>query len=110
LLPLDGRGDRRALLKRYNPSAALVDWAWKEYGINALADHVLSKFIDWHIEHNKLPVDLEAIEAAYRNWIRDEATRFARGHNASGNDVVGGSPKRSNPSDLVVSALNRART
>jgi hypothetical protein len=34
---------------------------------------VLGKFIDWHIQNNKLPVDTEAIEAGYRNWIRDEA-------------------------------------
>jgi hypothetical protein len=110
LLPFDGHGDRRALLKRYNPSAALIDWARDQYGINALDDRALGKFIDWRIEHNRLPVDIEAIEAAYKNWIRDEATRFAGGHNPSGNDVVGGSPKRSNPSDLVLSALNRART
>ena len=76
LLPFDGRGDRRALLKRYNPSAALVDWATDQYGINALDDRVLGKFIDWRIEHNKLPVDIEAIEAAYSNWIRDQP-RFA---------------------------------
>ena len=76
LLPFDGHGDRRALLKRYNPSAALVDWARDQYGINALDDLVLGKFIDWRIEHNKLPVDIEAIEAAYSNWIRDQP-RFA---------------------------------
>jgi hypothetical protein len=78
MLPLafNGRGDRRALLKRYNPSAALVDWARDQYGINALDDRVLGKFIDWRIEHDKLPVDIEAIEAAYSNWIRDQP-RFA---------------------------------
>jgi hypothetical protein len=73
LLPFNRRGDRRALLKRYNPSAALVDWAREQYGVNALDDRVLGKFIDWHIKHpDKLPVDIEAIEAAYRNWIRDQ--------------------------------------
>jgi hypothetical protein len=77
---------------------------------NELHARFIGKFIDWRIEHNRLPVDIEAIEAAYKNWIRDEATRFAGGHNPSRNDVVGGSPKRSNPSDLVLSALNRART
>jgi hypothetical protein len=76
LLAFNGRGDRRALLKRYNPSAALVDWARDQYGINALDDRMLGKFIDWRIEHDKLPVDIEAIEAAYSNWIRDQP-RFA---------------------------------
>jgi hypothetical protein len=75
LLPINGGGDRRALLKRYNPSAALVDWAWRKGGIDARADDVLSEFIDWYIEHienNKLPGDMDAIEAAYRRWIRRE--------------------------------------
>ena len=76
LLPFNGRGDRRALLKNYNPSAALVYLAREQHGINALDDRVLSEFIDWHIEHNKLPSDIEAIEAAYRRWIRRER-RFA---------------------------------
>ena len=76
LLPFNGRGDRRALLKGYNPSAALVDWAREQYGINALDDRVLGEFIDWRIEHNDLPGDIEAIEAAYRRWIRREL-RFA---------------------------------
>jgi hypothetical protein len=76
LLPLNGRGDRRALLKSYNPSAALVNWAREQYGINALDDRVLGEFIDWRIEHNDLPGDFEAIEAAYRRWIRREL-RFA---------------------------------
>jgi hypothetical protein len=76
LLPLNGRDDRRSLLKKYNPSAALIDWAREQYGINALDDCVLSEFIDWHIEHNKLPSDIEAIEASYRRWLRREL-RFA---------------------------------
>jgi hypothetical protein len=100
LLPIDGSRERRLkALRSYNPSTAVIEFA-AEFGVNACDPHVLGKFIDWRIAHNKLPADIEAIGAAYRNWIRDEATRFA----------VGGSPKRSNPSDLVESALNRART
>ena len=76
LLPFNRRSDLRALLKNYNPSAALVDLAREQHGINALDDRVLGEFIDWHIEHNKLPSDIEAIEAAYRRWIRRE-WRFA---------------------------------
>jgi hypothetical protein len=76
LPPFNGRSDLRALLKNYNPSAALVDLAREQHGINALDDRVLGEFIDWHIEHNKLPSDIEAIEAAYRRWIRRE-WRFA---------------------------------
>ena len=72
LLPFNRRSDLRALLKNYNPSAALVDLAREQHGINALDDRVLGEFIDWHIEHNKLPRDIEAIEAAYRRWIRRE--------------------------------------
>jgi hypothetical protein len=102
LLPFSGRADRLALLKRFNPPPTLVDWAREERGVNALADHVLGKFIDWRIEKNQLPIDLEAIEAAYRNWIRDEP-RFAAGHN------VRSSPKRPGRSRLSESALNRAR-
>jgi hypothetical protein len=76
LLPFSGRADRRALLKGFNPSAATVDWAREQYDVNALDDRVLGKYIDRRIEKNQLPVDLEACEAGYRNWIRDEA-RFA---------------------------------
>jgi hypothetical protein len=53
-------------LKRYDPSAALVDWAAK-YGINARDDRVLGEFRDLHIRYNHLPTDTEA---AYRRWIR----------------------------------------
>jgi hypothetical protein len=72
LLPINGGGDRMAPLKRYNPSAELVDWA-AELGVNALADGVLGEFIDYHLDHDKLPAD---IEAAYRRWVRREQ-RFA---------------------------------
>jgi hypothetical protein len=72
LLPINGGGDRMAPLKRYNPSAELVDWA-AELGVNALADGVLGEFIDYRLEHDKLPAD---IEAAYRRWVRREQ-RFA---------------------------------
>jgi hypothetical protein len=72
LPPINGGGDRMAPLKRYNPSAELVDWA-AELGVNALADGVLGEFIDYHLDHDKLPAD---IEAAYRRWVRREQ-RFA---------------------------------
>jgi hypothetical protein len=70
-----GGGDRIAPVRRYNPSAALVDWAREQYGINALDDAVLGGFIDWHVEHDVLPGNgsFEAIEAGYRRWIRREA-------------------------------------
>ena len=38
---------------------------------------VLGEFIDWHIQHDNLPRNIEAIEAAYRRWIRREA-RFVQ--------------------------------
>lgn len=77
LLPINGDGDRMAPLRRYNPSAELVDWARELYGISALDERVLGEFIDWHIEHDNLPRNIEAIEAAYRRWIRREA-RFVQ--------------------------------
>jgi DNA-binding Lrp family transcriptional regulator len=69
-----GGGDRIAPVRRYNPSAALVDWAREQYGINALDDAVLGGFIDWHVEHDVLPGNgsFQAIEAGYRRWIRRE--------------------------------------
>ena len=90
-----------AALRAYNPSLATIQFA-AELGVNARDPHVLGKFIDWHIKHDNLPGNFEAIEAAYRNWIRDEP-KFAAGHHARG------SPKRSGRSRLVDSALNRAR-
>jgi DNA-binding MarR family transcriptional regulator len=77
LLPINGGGDRMAPLKRYNPSAELVDWA-AELGVNALADGVLGEFIDYRLEYDKLPAD---IEAAYRRWVRREQ-RFAEQRDA----------------------------
>jgi len=76
LTPINGGGDRMAPLRRYNPSAELLDWASESYSINALDERVLGEFIDWHIEHDNLPGNIGAIEAAYRRWIRREA-RFA---------------------------------
>jgi hypothetical protein len=77
LLPINGGGDRMEPLRRYNPSAELVAWARELYGISALDERVLGEFIDWHIEHDNLPRNIEAIEAAYRRWIRREA-RFVQ--------------------------------
>jgi len=102
LLPIkSGRERRLRALKGYNPSSATIQFA-DELRVNARDPYVLGKFIDWHIAHNNLPDNIEAIDAAYRNWIRDEA-RFAAGHD------TGGSPKRSSRSRMVDSALNRAR-
>jgi hypothetical protein len=67
LLPIDGGGDRMAPLRRFNPSDATVEWAAEHYGLNARDDRILGEFIDWYLEHDELPAD---IEAAYRRWIR----------------------------------------
>jgi hypothetical protein len=73
LLPIDGGGERlRAALRSYNPSAETIDFA-AEHGFNALDAEMLGKFIDWHLERDKVPADADA---AYRNWIRNEP-RFA---------------------------------
>src|SRR5690242_1607370 len=58
-----------APLNRFNPSDATVEWAAERYGINAREPDLLGEFIDYHLEHSKLPED---IEAAYRRWIRRE--------------------------------------
>jgi hypothetical protein len=93
LLPIkSGRERRLRALKGYNPSSATIQFA-DELRVNARDPYVLGKFIDWHIAHNNLPDNIEAIDAAYRNWIRDEA-RFAAGHD------TGGSPKRSSRSRM----------
>jgi DNA-binding MarR family transcriptional regulator len=70
LLPIDGGGNRMAPLKRFNPSDATVEWAAEHYGINAREERILGEFIDYHLEHNKLPAD---IDAAYRRWIRRQS-------------------------------------
>jgi hypothetical protein len=75
LLPINGGRDRMAPLRSYNPSAALVDWAAEQYNVNALHDSVLGQFIDYYLEHNRLPFD---IEAAYRKWIRIEGRNADR--------------------------------
>ena len=102
LLPMNGgREHRLAALKAYNPSPATIQFA-ADLGVNARDPCMLSKFVDWHIEHNNLPANSEAIDAAYRNWIRNEP-RFAGGHHARG------SPRRPRRSRMVESALDRAR-
>jgi hypothetical protein len=72
LLPTNGNGgvEPRAALASFNPSPELVDWAAEEHGINALADGVLGKFVDYQRANGRRPRDLDA---AYRNWIRAEA-------------------------------------
>src|SRR5271170_2142159 len=100
-LPSNCARGRLEALKTFNPSGPLIDWA-AELGINARADNVLGKFIDHHCAHGRVPADLEA---AFRNWIRNEM-RFAGGHDPGGSRVRA---KRSDRSSLVESALNRAR-
>ena len=79
LLPFNGNGsgDRMAPLRTYNPSATVVDFA-ATLRVNALAEHVLGDFIDYYTQHpDKMPdCSTEAIEAAYRRWIRRQP-RFA---------------------------------
>jgi|HubBroStandDraft_6_1064221.scaffolds.fasta_scaffold129188_2 hypothetical protein len=101
LLPSNCARERLEALKTFNPSGPLIDWA-AELGVNARADNVLGKFIDHHCANGRVPADLEA---AFRNWIRNEM-RFAGGHDPRGSRVRG---KRSDRSSLVESALNRAR-
>jgi hypothetical protein len=103
LFPFNGGGGREhrlAALKTYNPNAETIQFG-SDLGINAHDLRVLGKFRDWHIEHNILPANREAIDAAYRNWLRNEQ-RFADSHNARG------PPRRPHRSRLAESALNRA--
>ena len=53
-----------APLRRYNPSAELLDWASESYSINALDERVLGEFIDWHIEHDNLRIRFEYLTSA----------------------------------------------
>lgn len=88
LLPIDGGGERlRAALRSYNPSAETIDFA-AEHGFNALDAEMLGKFIDWHLERDKVPADADA---AYRNWIRNEP-RFAGERGPPGQRPRGPSP------------------
>jgi DNA-binding MarR family transcriptional regulator len=76
LLPINGGGSvRLKALSNFNPSAALVKFA-SDLRVNALDPNVLGRFIDWHLAHGKVPVD---VDAAYRIWIRNEAARFSGG-------------------------------
>jgi hypothetical protein len=90
---------RVATLKAYNPSAETIQFA-ADLGMNAHDLRMLGKFRDWHIENDKMPDRFEAVDAAYRNWIRDEPM-FVAGHN------VGDSPKRPGRSRLSESARKR---
>ena len=91
-----------APLRSFNPSAATVEWAAEQhYGINARDPGLLGEFIDYNLEHDKLPAD---IDAAYRRWLRRQR-RFDERDAANAR----GSPRRSHRTSLVQSALNRAR-
>jgi hypothetical protein len=102
-----GGGDRNAPRRRYNPSAALVEWASEQYGVTALDDAVLGGFIDWHLEHARLPGNgsFEAIEAAYRRWIRREPRIVEQSRHRPQHHSKAGEAE----SDAAVDALRRMR-
>jgi hypothetical protein len=103
LLPSRGGGDRKArlaVIKSYNPLPALIERA-AELGVNALAEDMLGKWRRNRIANNRLPLDFEAAEADFENWIRDEP-RFA---NRDAERSVG---RRRNGS-LIQTAINEAR-
>ena len=101
LMPMKGgREQQLAALRAYTPSDELVDWAAKEFGIDALADNILGKFKAHHCASRKPPPADR--EAAYRKWIYNEPN-FAGGHNARG---LAGRPRR--PS-MLESTLDRLR-
>jgi hypothetical protein len=81
LLPILGSGDRTAVIKRYNPSPALIELA-AAFGFNAHAEDILGRWQRHRIANNRLPLDDAAAEADFENWIRDqprfEAERAAR--------------------------------
>jgi hypothetical protein len=104
LLPTTGGGDRKArlaVIKSYNPSPALIERA-AELGVNARAEDVFGKWQRHRIATNRLPLDFDAAEADFENWIRDEAARFGLPEPAAIH-------RRSHRTSLVQSALNRAR-
>jgi hypothetical protein len=74
------------VIKAYNPSPALIERA-AELGVVALAEDVFGKWQRHRIATNRLPLDFEAAEADFENWIRDQAGR--RGPQRS--------PERSDP-------------
>ena len=76
LLPINGGGERLTAFRRYNPSAATIEFA-EALGVNALADAVLGKFIDHYLGTIGRPPNGD-FDAAFRNWIRKEPTFAAR--------------------------------
>ena len=73
-MPTRGGGDRKArlaVIKAYNPSPALIERA-AELGVVALAEDVFGKWQRHRIATNRLPLDFEAAEADFENWIRDQ--------------------------------------
>jgi hypothetical protein len=79
----DGTGDQQAAIANFHPPLETVDWALREYQVDALADDVLGKFRDNLLAYNKRPSDLNA---AYKNWIRNEP-RFAQSRAPPGSAV-----------------------
>jgi hypothetical protein len=78
LLPIKGgncNDDQRAAIANFHPPPELVDWAAREYGVDALADDVLGQFRDNQLANDKRPSDLNA---AFRIWIRNERKFAAR--------------------------------
>jgi hypothetical protein len=98
---------RVAMLKAYNPSAETIQFA-ADLGMNALGPRVLGKFMDWHITRIKkieLP-NYQAIEAAYRIWLRGEPRFAARSRHRS---QQYGSNGAAAESEAAVEAFRRMR-
>jgi hypothetical protein len=80
LLPINGKrpGNRAGRpphdISAYQPSIDVVDWARREYGIDATADSLLGSFRDHQPAFGRWP-PLDP-DKGFKNWIRRE-TKFA---------------------------------
>jgi hypothetical protein len=103
LLLIKGGGERKArlaIIKSYNPSPALVERA-AELGINAVDEDVFGKWQRHRISTNRLPLDFEAAEADFENWIRDEERFKERDAERAG------TPERRSTLEDALNALSR---
>jgi hypothetical protein len=105
-LPINGGGDRKArlaVINSYNPSPALIERA-AELGVDAHAEDVFGKWRRHRIANNRLPLDFEAAEADFENWIRDESR-----HRDAEREHLRGSGYRNKPGAMIATALKEAR-